>query len=99
MTAPYDFAMLCKVTQALLCKQSPDKKEPIEKLFSDCLKLNEDRVHAAHGMWTLGREGPIARHVSRGSLQPEFYFEQKDKLTQLAAEAQRLMNKVLMIGK
>lgn len=57
VTAPYDFLMLCNVTQVLLCKQSPDKKEAIKKLFDDCRKLNDDRVHVAHGMWTLGREG------------------------------------------
>ena len=99
VTAPYDFVMLCQVTQALLCKQSPDKKDAIEKVFKGCRKLNDDRVHVAHGMWTLGREGPVARHVSRGSLQPKYYFEEKDRLRQLAAEAQRLMNEVLTIGK
>jgi hypothetical protein len=99
VTAPYDFLMLCNVAQVLLCKQSPDKKKAIKKLFDDCRRLNDDRVHVAHGTWTLGREGPVARCVPRGSLRSKILFEQKDKLIQLAAEAQRLMNEVLMIGK
>ncbi|OGA16217.1 MAG: hypothetical protein A3H32_07575 [Betaproteobacteria bacterium RIFCSPLOWO2_02_FULL_63_19] len=80
VTAPYDFVMLCKVTQVLLCTQAPAKKKSIEKLFKDCITLNEDRVRVAHGMWTLGREGPTARHVSRSSLKPKFFFDQKNKL-------------------
>jgi hypothetical protein len=99
VTAPYDFVTLCNVTQALLCKQLPRKKETITKLFKDCRKLNDDRVHLAHGIWTSGQDGPVVRHVSKSSLHPNYYFEEKGKLKQLAAEAQRLMNAVLTIGK
>jgi hypothetical protein len=99
VTAPYDFAMLCTVTKELLCKQLPDSKQSIERLFKDCRKLNDERVRVAHGLWTQGREGPIARHVSRGSLQPKYHFEQPDSLSKLTVEAQRLMQQVLAIGK
>jgi len=98
VTAPYDFAMLCNVTRELICKQSPNIKDEIEKLFNECLKLNDDRVHVAHGMWTLGQEGLVARHVQRRSLQPKYFFEKKDELNQLAADAQQLMHAVLTIG-
>lgn len=98
VTAPYDFAMLCTVTKELLCKQFPDRKQSIDRLFKDCRKLNEERVRVAHGLWTQGREGPIARHVSRGSLEPKYHFERGDSLSKLTAEAQRLMQQVLVIG-
>jgi len=98
VTAPYDFAMLCNVTRELVCKQLPHRKVNIEKLFDECLKLNDARVKVAHGMWTLGREGLVARHVQRRSLQPQYFFEKKDELSQLALNAQRLMQAVLTIG-
>ncbi len=99
VTAPYDFVTLCNVTQALLCKQLPRKAGVIKKLFKDCRKLNDERVHVAHGIWTSGQDGPVVRHVSKSSLHPNYYFEEKGKLKQLAAEAQRLMIAVLTIGK
>jgi len=96
--SPYDFAMLCNVTRELICKQVPQKARNIEKLFNECLKLNEDRVRVAHGMWTLGQEGLVARHVQRRTLQPRYFFEKRDELDQLAEDAQRLMQAVLTIG-
>lgn len=99
VTAPYDFAILCNVTRELICKQLPHRKKVIEKLFNDCLKLNDERVRVAHGMWTLGREGLVARHVQRRSLQPQYFFDKRNELGRLAEEAQRLMQAVLTIGK
>jgi hypothetical protein len=98
VTSPYDFAMLCNVTRELICKQLPQKKRDIEKLFNECLKLNENRVRVAHGMWTLGQEGLVARHVQRRSLQPQYFFDKRNELGRLAEEAQRLMQAVLTIG-
>lgn len=95
VTSGYDFAMLCNVTRAVALKQRPDHEPAIEKLFNDCLKLNDERVRVAHGMWTFGGEGVVARHVGRRNLQPKYYFENQDALVRLAAEAQRLMQAAL----
>src|SRR5438046_1543594 len=42
--SPYDFAMLCNVTREVVTKQIPEKAKDVEKIFSECLKLNENRV-------------------------------------------------------
>ena len=99
VTSPYDFAMLCKVTREVVTKQIPEKAKGIEKIFKGCHKLNEDRVRVAHGMWSLGEEGLVARHVPRQSLEPKYYFENRNALGKLADEAQRLLQSVLTIGK
>jgi hypothetical protein len=98
VTAPYDFAMLCTVTRELICKQLPHRTRDVEKLFNKCRKLNDDRVRVAHGMWSLGRDGLVARHIQRSSLQPQYFFEKRNELGRLAEEAQRLMQAVLTIG-
>jgi hypothetical protein len=55
VTSGYDFAMLCNVTRAVALKQRPDHEPAIEKLFNDCLKLNDERVRVAHGKDVRGR--------------------------------------------
>lgn len=99
VTSPYDFAMLCNVTREVIAKQIPEKAKDVEKIFNECHKLNEDRVRVAHGMWSLGEEGLVARHVQRRSLEPKYFFENRDALGKLADEAQRLMQSVLTIKK
>ena len=99
VTSPYDFAMLCNVTREVVTKQIPEKAKDIEKIFNECHKLNEDRVRVAHGMWSLGEEGLVARHIQRRSLEPKYFFENRGELGKLADEAQRLMQSVLTIGK
>src|ERR1700722_6671759 len=42
VTAPYDFRMLCAVTQAISLMRFPEQKKAIESLFSRCLSLNDD---------------------------------------------------------
>ena len=98
VTSPYDFAMLCNVTREVVTKQIPEKAKDIEKIFNECHKLNEDRVRVAHGMWSLGEEGLVARHVQRRSLEPKYFFENRSELSKLADAAQRLMQSVLTIG-
>lgn len=98
VTAPYDFAMLCNVAREVVSKQIPDRANAVKKIFDACLKLNDKRVRVAHGIWTLSNDGLVARHVSRSSLEPKYFFERKDELDGLADEAQRLLQAVLSIG-
>ena len=76
---------------------APSKTDSILTVQSR-MTLNDDRVRVAHGMWTLGRDGLVARHVQRSSLQPQYFFEKRNELGRLAEEAQRLMQAVLTIG-
>jgi hypothetical protein len=95
VTAPYDFAMLCKVAREALSMKRPAKAAELEQWCKDCLKLNEDRVRIAHGTWSIGVSGPTARHVSRNSLKANFYFGTVAEIDQLCNEAQRLMQGIL----
>jgi hypothetical protein len=62
-----------------LGQKFPDKKAEIEKLFKRCRGLNDHRVRIAHGLWMDdAHRGLIARHLSRQSLKPEFYYEDPD---------------------
>jgi len=92
ITAPYDFAVLCMVTSSVLVRKFPESKPEIETLFSQCRSLNDERVRVAHGMWTHGKDGLMARHVSRTKLEPKYFYENPAELRKLAAQAQQLMN-------
>jgi hypothetical protein len=68
VTSPYDFATLCRVTRtiAMAIPGCTDAEiAELDAIFKDCLKVNEDRVHVAHGTWTpritqfSGADGPI----------------------------------------
>jgi hypothetical protein len=86
---PYDFAMLCTVTERTLMRDAskPDQAR-IMKYFNDCRKLNQEaRVIVAHGSWTF--EG--ARHVSRNTLTAKHYFAKAADLDKQAKETKRLM--------
>lgn len=96
VTAPYDFAALCNVMKKLLTVLHPEKKDVVESLYNECQKLNnEARVRVAHGLWTEGAEGLMVRHVSRGSLEAAYYFEDPQELYRLADKAQELMQRVI----
>jgi hypothetical protein len=72
ITSPYDFATLCRVTRnvALAIPGCTEVvKEELNAIFKGCLKVNDDRVHVAHGTWFISNEeGMGTRHVSRSSL-------------------------------
>ena len=86
---PYDFAMLCKVTEQVLCKDvNPILAKRVTAYFKRCHNLNQQaRLIVAHGSWTL--DG--ARHVSRNTLKAGFHFERPDELKKQADAAQQLM--------
>lgn len=90
VVSPYDFATLCRVTSSVLALQFPAQKDDIEQFCKACLRLNDERVKVAHGSWMMGDEGPMARHVQRGTLKAKLHFKDKEELTRLADEAQRL---------
>lgn len=97
ITSPYDFATLCRVTKEIMIQQrpSPHQERDIEVLFSGCLKLNEERVRVAHGLWAGGDKGITARHVARNSLKAAYFYDNPDELIKHAATASRLMAEIL----
>jgi hypothetical protein len=98
VTTPYDFAVLCTVTQTvLLSNYPPEKKQEIDKVFNDCRKLNEERVRIAHGLWTHAKSGLVARHASRSKLKAEYFYEDPKALSKLTTEAKRLMLEVMQV--
>jgi hypothetical protein len=60
VTSRYDFVALCRVTCniALAIPGCTDEdKSELEDIFKGCLKVNDDRVHIAHGTWFISEEG------------------------------------------
>jgi hypothetical protein len=90
---PYDFAMLCTVTEQTLSKdQSPEDQKNIKAYFNKCHKLNQSvRIVVAHGTWTLGG----ARHMSRQTLQAKIHFPTPDELRKHTTTARNLMSSIL----
>ena len=98
VTAPYDFRMLCTVTQTVSLMRFPEQKKAIESLFNRCLLLNDNRNRAAHGLWSGGISGGMtARHVARSSLKASHYFESPEDVAKLADTAQGLMAEFLFV--
>ena len=96
--SPYDFAMLCTVSEKLLSQQFPEKAADIEKVFKRCRAINDERVGIAHGTWTHGTQGIIARQVPRGSLKARYLYENPQALAQLTQKARELMPEVMQLG-
>lgn len=99
VTSPYDFAMLCTVTREIACIRNPADADAIKHLFNECHSLNTDRVRVAHGLWSFGENGPVARHVPRASLTAKYYYEREGELNQLTDKAQELFQAVLTLGR
>jgi hypothetical protein len=95
ITGPYDFRVLCTVTEKASIVADPSKKKDIEKLFKECLALNEKRVLVAHAMWFDEFDGLSARTFSRNSLQSETHSFKSDELERFAAKGQELMQRVM----
>jgi hypothetical protein len=57
-----------------------------------------DRVGIAHGTWTHGTQGIIARQVPRGSLKARYLYENPQALAQLTQKARELMPEVMQLG-
>jgi hypothetical protein len=94
VTGPYDFAMLCNVTEKASIVKYPEKKVQIEKVFKECRGLNDKRVMIAHGMWTDDFDGLSVRHFSRNSLTTASYPFKNDEFDRLADKAQELLQRV-----
>jgi hypothetical protein len=81
---PYDFAMLCKVQEAVSgAKHPPHIHENVKKILKRALALNQSRVIIAHGTWDFTG----ATHISRNSLKSSDYFKTPAEIKKLADEA------------
>ena len=98
VTAPYDFRVLCAVTQAISLVRFPDQKQDIDSLFGRCLSLNDERNRVAHAVWSGKMDGGlVARHVARSSLKVSYHFENPQDVEKLTNTAQRLMAEFLFV--
>ena len=93
---PYDFAMLCTVTENVLRKDAAaDVAKRVTDYFNRCRKLNQQtRIIVAHGSWTL--DG--VRHVSRNTLEADFHFKKPEDLRKQADAAKKLMYDLFSLG-
>lgn len=94
---PYDFAMLCTVTQQTQSLEvDPATKDRLRKYFRECHKLNQTtRLIVAHGTWSP--QGG-ARHVSRASLEAKYYFAPPGELDRPTKKARELFPKLFALG-
>lgn len=90
VTGALEFRMLCRITHTVLSTREPERAKQLDRWYRDCMALNDQRNHVAHGEWTLTRKGPYARHVSRNTLKPEAHFGTVAELKKLTDEAGRL---------
>ncbi len=95
VTGPYDFRMLCAVTNKVAALRYPDQKEEFEKIYKECQSLNDKRVHIAHGLWTDGLDEFSVRVFSRTKLDATHYPYSVDELNELTDKAQELMKRVV----
>jgi hypothetical protein len=95
VTSPYDFRMLCKVTEEIIKNKYPEKTKNCENFFKSCLAINDERVRIAHGLWC--GFGDSVRHVSRGTLKAKHYYENSEDLPKLINTVQILIQKILSI--
>jgi len=95
MLSEYQFLSLCRVWKLLVNKFHPDRIERTKKTCNELLKVNEQRVRVAHGLWTPGVETIEALHVSRGSGKIGAYFSEPGELKSLTYECQRLMQEIM----
>jgi len=102
VTSPYDFATLCRVTEALI-KAAPDcdkaTAREVGNLFRECLRLNDQRNRLVHGTWSFGEEDPTtltARHVSRQTLTAKDYFTTVAEIEVVINQAEDLRRRVVM---
>ncbi len=95
VTGPYDFPMLCKVTEKAVCReQTEEKRKEIKSFFNSCQRLNQgSRVIIAHGHWSLGG----ARHFSRQRLESEDLFRSPEEILDAAATAKELSNRAFSL--
>jgi hypothetical protein len=98
ITSPYDFASLCRVTQNVMrtvpgC--TDEERSELDDIFKGCLKVNEDRVHVAHGTWFISEEGLGTRHVSRTSLEPKVYYSRIGEIDTVSDEIAKLKSRLV----
>lgn len=94
----YDFRSLCKIWQLVMTHQQRERAKEIEAIFNACMKVNDERIRVAHGLWSFGTETLEAIHVSRNSLKVETYFVEPGQLRDLSKECQRLLQAILGVG-
>lgn len=96
--AGYDFALLCRATVAVWDGQlTSEQSKQLEKLVKRCLKLNDERVRVAHGLWIVDQTGGEAHHLSRNTLKSSRHFEDPSELvnlTELAAQLRIELTKI-----
>lgn len=100
VTSPYDFRVLCAVTEnvvAFKAKASDADRRKIHRLFAACLKLNEKRVHVAHGLWDIDGQGSRTRHVSRTDLKAKTLFDEPGSLKRAIGEINVLHHEIVQV--
>ena len=88
---PYDFALLCTVTQKSLVNRYPNDEKVIVSLFKRCHALNTERLHVVHGTWAEGQTGLASRHASRQQLSAKWYYDNAHDLPKHIDEAKQVM--------
>jgi|SRR6516162_7240069 hypothetical protein len=91
----HEFAVLCTIAETVLGPgMTGDRAERLKKLIDECRTLNEHRVHIVHGLWFVGREKGRLFPAPKGKIETDVYYEDHNKVAELADLAKRLHNEL-----
>jgi hypothetical protein len=82
----HDFAMLCSIARKVLVADDDVDGKELNRIISDCRKMNDVRVRVAHGLWVPFMQGGTVHHMSRQSLKPRMSHDQTQELEKNASD-------------
>jgi len=88
-----DFAQLCNVTKAIYLrtiKMGAEDQKRIEKILSQCLRINDERVSIVHGTWFKSDDGGGALHVKRTTRQRDIKYKDIEDIESLTKQVEEL---------
>ena len=90
----YDFAMLCTIARKVLVADVDSDGKILDKIISDCRRMNDVRVRVTHGLWMPFMQGGTVTHISRRSLKPQLSPDQAKELENHARDIRLLRDNV-----
>ena len=80
----YDVALLIRIASDVFKKSRGEDATTICKLLKRFLRMNEERIQVAHGLWVPFMDGGTVHHTSRNKLTPEIFTERAEHLEKLS---------------
>ena len=88
----HDFSLLCTIASQVLVDPN-DTHGILDKIISDCRRMNDVRVRVVHGLWAPFQDGGTLLNISRRNLKPFMSGDQAQRLEAHAGEVNQLRNR------